>query len=427
MTRPLVRVYGTWRDSDSLKPGRAIVTIPTRLTNGSDVVMYPAGVFWRGSLTVDGSTSFDVNVPATDDPAMQQTGWLLRVRVNFSDADAEVYDIEVPWANRPTADGGNNLGVNLRDIALPTQIPDGDPAYAVGVAGGLARLNEDGDVVDANGDPVTGGGGGGAVDSVNGETGVVVLDKSDVGLGNVDNTSDASKPVSTATTTALAGKASTSHSHAAADVTSGTLAVARIGSGTAAAGKYVDGGTGAWTDLPEAPGFTFGDPYPLSAYGLFASSVLPESITSTAPADTWAVRLPVRAGQVITRAGVWIGTAGSSVAGLAGFGLYDDSGTLIASTTSDASVFETAGWRFKDFSSPVAAQGTDRFVWLRINVELGTKPVIGFRAGPANLDGGLATHRRTFFTSGLSSWPSTINPLTDGTAGGGYIPLLGLG
>lgn len=43
----------------------------------------------------------------------------------------------------------------------------------------------------------------GAVASVNGQTGVVVLTKSDVGLGNVDNTSDANKPVSTATQTAL--------------------------------------------------------------------------------------------------------------------------------------------------------------------------------------------------------------------------------
>lgn len=35
--------------------------------------------------------------------------------------------------------------------------------------------------------------GGGAVDSVNGQTGVVVLDSADIGLGNVDNTSDAAK------------------------------------------------------------------------------------------------------------------------------------------------------------------------------------------------------------------------------------------
>lgn len=43
----------------------------------------------------------------------------------------------------------------------------------------------------------------GSVLSVNGQTGVVSISKSDVGLGNVDNTSDADKPVSTATQTAL--------------------------------------------------------------------------------------------------------------------------------------------------------------------------------------------------------------------------------
>lgn len=53
---------------------------------------------------------------------------------------------------------------------------------------------------------VTGGGGGG-VTSVNGQTGVVVLTKADIGLGNVDNTSDANKPVSTAQQAALNLKA----------------------------------------------------------------------------------------------------------------------------------------------------------------------------------------------------------------------------
>lgn len=47
----------------------------------------------------------------------------------------------------------------------------------------------------------------GAVDSVAGKTGVVTLVKGDVGLGSVDNTSDANKPVSTAQQTALDLKA----------------------------------------------------------------------------------------------------------------------------------------------------------------------------------------------------------------------------
>lgn len=46
----------------------------------------------------------------------------------------------------------------------------------------------------------------GAVDSVNGYSGVVSLSKSDLGLGSVDNTSDANKPISSATQTALNGK-----------------------------------------------------------------------------------------------------------------------------------------------------------------------------------------------------------------------------
>ena len=47
---------------------------------------------------------------------------------------------------------------------------------------------------------------GAPVQSVAGKTGAVTLTKADVGLGNVDNTSDANKPISTATQTALNGK-----------------------------------------------------------------------------------------------------------------------------------------------------------------------------------------------------------------------------
>jgi hypothetical protein len=46
----------------------------------------------------------------------------------------------------------------------------------------------------------------GNVTSVAGRQGAIVLVKADVGLSNVDNTSDANKPISTATATALAGK-----------------------------------------------------------------------------------------------------------------------------------------------------------------------------------------------------------------------------
>lgn len=48
----------------------------------------------------------------------------------------------------------------------------------------------------------------GPVTSVNGDIGDVVLDKTDIGLSNVNNTSDMSKPVSTAQAAAIAAKAS---------------------------------------------------------------------------------------------------------------------------------------------------------------------------------------------------------------------------
>lgn len=56
----------------------------------------------------------------------------------------------------------------------------------------------------------------GGVTSVAGRTGAVTLTKTDVGLSNVDNTADTSKPISTAMQAALDGKAATTHSHTGA-------------------------------------------------------------------------------------------------------------------------------------------------------------------------------------------------------------------
>jgi len=52
-----------------------------------------------------------------------------------------------------------------------------------------------------------------SVSSVAGRTGAITLTKADVGLANVDNTSDLNKPISTATQTALNNKSDTSHIH----------------------------------------------------------------------------------------------------------------------------------------------------------------------------------------------------------------------
>jgi hypothetical protein len=70
------------------------------------------------------------------------------------------------------------------------------------------------------------------VQSVAGKTGTVTLVKADVSLGNVDNTTDLNKPISTLTQTALNGKAATVHTHATTDITSGVFSTARLPAAT---------------------------------------------------------------------------------------------------------------------------------------------------------------------------------------------------
>lgn len=72
------------------------------------------------------------------------------------------------------------------------------------------------------------------------------ITKAHVGLGNVDNTADNAKPVSTAQQTALDGKANTSHTHAQADVTGLATLLAL--------GFYYADGTTSTNARPSVPG-----------------------------------------------------------------------------------------------------------------------------------------------------------------------------
>jgi hypothetical protein len=81
------------------------------------------------------------------------------------------------------------------------------------------------------------------VQSVSGKTGAVTLDKTDVGLSNVDNTSDVNKPISTATQTALDAKQATLVSGTNIKTINGTSV---LGSGdiTISSGGVSDGDKG---------------------------------------------------------------------------------------------------------------------------------------------------------------------------------------
>ena len=101
-----------------------------------------------------------------------------------------------------------NASTNTPTLANGTGSP-GD-VYRVSVAGTALSLTFNvGDYVIYNGSTWEKSDTTDAVSSVAGRTGDVTLTSSDVGLGNVDNTSDANKPVSTATQTALDAKEAT--------------------------------------------------------------------------------------------------------------------------------------------------------------------------------------------------------------------------
>jgi hypothetical protein len=155
----LVTVRGTWRNLDgSLKAGTYQVSIPGRLTSPTDDVIIPGGTFAAGNLGTASAPSLSIDVPATDDPDIAEAGWHVTVKVAFADGSTgEEYTIPVPYADRPAGQGGTGAGVNLRTVAIPSALPSDDPMYRVGVAGGLATLDADGDVVDADGVKVTAG------------------------------------------------------------------------------------------------------------------------------------------------------------------------------------------------------------------------------------------------------------------------------
>ena len=203
MARPtLITVQGTYLKPDGT-PETGTVTFRSEvsvLSSATETVMAPGPI----RKTLDETGSFSVEIPATNDPAWSPEGWTYAFHAKLSEASLH-FHVLVPY-DTPG-------GVLYLSQILPSVDSDGNL---------YAPYNHTHDGM---------GGGGGAVTSVAGRTGAVVLTKSDVGLANVDNTSDANKPVSTATQTALNGKASTTHSHTAGDISSGTLAIGRIPTG----------------------------------------------------------------------------------------------------------------------------------------------------------------------------------------------------
>lgn len=121
------------------------------------------------------------------------------------------------------------------------------------------------------------------VTSVAGRTGVVTLTSADVGLGNVNNTTDLNKPISTATQTALNTKV-TNPMTTAGDLIVGGAAGApiRLPIGTAGQVLTVVSGTESWQTVAAAPITAINVTAPITSTGGSTPNIGISSVTTSA-------------------------------------------------------------------------------------------------------------------------------------------------
>lgn len=193
--------------------GKIVGRFLAAVGDGTDTDLYPDEVPLSGTVTFTPSASTIVIATATPDPVtvfpnpitatLDSAGYITDPSGNRG-----IYLIATD--NPATSPTNFTYNVSIK-VALGNGAPYSATSKDIAVAAGsITDLINAVSVPASGGTGGTGGGGtGGAVASVNGKTGVVVINKADVGLGAVTNTADTDKPVSTPQRTALNLKADT--------------------------------------------------------------------------------------------------------------------------------------------------------------------------------------------------------------------------
>lgn len=159
-------IYGT---GANVRRGEAIFTprAPALISLAEELIMLPTP---RSAQVVDGILVHDgtpgIELPATDDPDISPVGWTWKVELRISGLDIAPFDIFVPAGT--TLDLSSVVEVDAETGT--TIIANPGPAGPIGPIGPIGPAG-----------PAGPAGPGSAVDSVNGQTGVVVLDADDVG------------------------------------------------------------------------------------------------------------------------------------------------------------------------------------------------------------------------------------------------------
>ena len=197
---------GRWRSSVNIDPAGA--SIGWSLQDGDPTSPTTGGTRLSGNLSVSLDAPMEVGSyarnAAPDDPAVIHTeaalqvgAWGGQLPTNGTVLKHDRYSYDGTYISRGSLRFDKNGLMALHSEKGANKVDFTHSGDGVLNLSGSNGVNVNGSFT-VNGSPV-----GGAVTSVAGKTGDVILVKGDVGLGNVDNTADANKPVSTAQQAAI--------------------------------------------------------------------------------------------------------------------------------------------------------------------------------------------------------------------------------
>jgi hypothetical protein len=140
---------------------------------------------------------------------------------------------------------------------------------------------------------------------------------------------------------------------------------------------------------------------------------------------TFFSRVRIPAGKSITKVAVSVTVPASSPSSTDCYAVYDDTGAKIGETAGDSALFASTGLRWANLITPIAAQGSDRWVYVTQFVANPSGMSVRYKNGAGDLAGS-TTLRRAFYDS-PGSLPASINPATTGTISTQYIPFYMVG
>jgi hypothetical protein len=160
------RVYITYRNplSGTLEEGtwsaKSDVRIVNTLADGTKQVFLPGSLGGGQLNTIEGlGPSLSADLPIMDDPDNMPQGGIVTLQITFARGTSEIFKLS------PSLTWSAN-GYDLSQILDPTRVASAPTLAVRGVAGGVAALDADGDVVNAYGAKVVGGTGTGTGTSV---------------------------------------------------------------------------------------------------------------------------------------------------------------------------------------------------------------------------------------------------------------------